>query len=45
MIAQKDELELISGINCKGEIKKAMNPVEKQPISKRFDDIIETRCL
>lgn len=34
MIAQKDELELISGINCKGEIKKAMNPVEKQPLVK-----------
>lgn len=34
MIAQKDELELISGINCKDEIKNAINSVEKQPLTK-----------
>ncbi len=32
MIAPKDELELISGVNCKDEIKKAIKSVEKQPL-------------
>lgn len=34
MIAQKDELELVSGINCKNEAKESISPSIKQPLSK-----------
>ena len=34
IIAPKDELELVSGINFKEEVRKSVNPVLKQPLTK-----------
>lgn len=34
MIAKKDELELVSGINCKNEARKAILPTSDQPLTK-----------